>query len=755
MIKLYNELLNKAFNGALSEREAQTLKALDELIDTEEKHDEGLQDLADYSWAFGPNTQSMLDGAEANIKAMGQSLVEFRGTPEGDFLNRQAVDPIQVIGGLDSKSALLDAMASDNPIEKAAGYYNATGYVPDDVMARYTEAVKPIENLSEALGEVENILADVPAEKPEEWSEEDWATLRYGPPQDDDEKAAADYARVAGQWILSVGLPLAGTALGVYTGQPLLGTAAGAAIAPPMPINETLELMDEETRSVFTAILANNAYIATLAGISVGAEKKNLKAIDDMSKTAVAKEIAEAGTEAAETGAKSGLINKFKGNNVLNFMNKTARFAMNRWKALTIGSIIGSAIWSISTGDDNQDPLTPEAVSPTTELSEEETTEETEEETTEEETPDFSEGSEDEAAGLMGKDEFSRLYTWGEELGEPTTTIPKAQKLGDGVFQGFDYSGNIYEGQQDYVGPGEWNYTPQFLPPGSTINNKAMQEIQVGGTRMTMMAFIGLTASNYNIPPEILYGMIEHETGGTWDPTKPSSVPGEDSLGLAQINMAWFGEGTENPEGHIPEGHEFISRELASDPRYAITFLAHNVRRIADNYGGNIMAGVIGHRGGGKAARHYVNNNEFLSKMDKEYVEAVTGHASTLGFFDSKEQFDFGGVGTKREWDPYNATPQEGVNLFIDEMVETMLGVKASQEDYDYWTPKYHDAHRNVYEGTQLALDKGARYEGKSLTQKMDEQMEETGEYKFADEKKNYQTVQDWFTNNVIGAFDI
>ena len=31
----------------------------------------------------------------------------------------------------------------------------------------------------------------------------------------------------------------------------------------------------------------------------------------------------------------------------------------------------------------------------------------------------------------------------------------------------------------------------------------------------------------------------------------------------------------------------------------------------------------------------------------------------------------------------------------------------------------------------------------------MDEQMEETGEYKFADEKKNYQTVQDWFTNNL------
>ena len=66
MIELYNDLLNKALNGIISEAEARTLKALDTLIDPEEKHDEGLFDLDYYSWAFGPTAQGILDGVEAD-----------------------------------------------------------------------------------------------------------------------------------------------------------------------------------------------------------------------------------------------------------------------------------------------------------------------------------------------------------------------------------------------------------------------------------------------------------------------------------------------------------------------------------------------------------------------------------------------------------------------------------------------------------------------------------------------------------------
>ena len=131
-IKLYIELMGKALNGNISTQEASALKALDILIETEDKLDEGMFDLEHYSWAFGPTTQGILDSTEADNIAMAEVLTDFR--PGGEFssavyqtqLNnsvaRKAVDPIQVIGSLDNKSEVLNAMATDNPIEKAATY---------------------------------------------------------------------------------------------------------------------------------------------------------------------------------------------------------------------------------------------------------------------------------------------------------------------------------------------------------------------------------------------------------------------------------------------------------------------------------------------------------------------------------------------------------------------------------------------------------------------------------------------------------
>ena len=51
-IKLYIELIGKALNGNISPSEASALKQLDTLIETEDKLDEGVLDLEQYSWAF-------------------------------------------------------------------------------------------------------------------------------------------------------------------------------------------------------------------------------------------------------------------------------------------------------------------------------------------------------------------------------------------------------------------------------------------------------------------------------------------------------------------------------------------------------------------------------------------------------------------------------------------------------------------------------------------------------------------------------
>tara|TARA_R100001594_G_scaffold21841_1_gene42243 strand:- start:7978 stop:10254 length:2277 start_codon:yes stop_codon:yes gene_type:complete len=751
MIELYNDLLNKALNGIISEAEARTLKALDTLIDTEEKHDEGLFDLDYYSWAFGPTAQGILDGVEADNKEMAKSLAEFRGRPEGEFLNRTAVNPIQVIGSMDAKSEVLDAMTNSNPIEKAAGYYYGAGFVPDDVMKDYEKAMAPLNEAFEAAGEVESILNDLPAEKPEGWTEEQWEVLTGGPP----ESNFLEYAEVAGKWILSLGLPLAGTLIGSYAGHPLAGAAVGTAVSPDMPIQETLDLMDEDTRAFFEQAMATNPYLYSLAGLGVkGAVSKSgdlEKVLKDASLSQEQiNDIVEKDVKNRGAGLKG-----LKDSKMWKFIKGAGRFAMKH-KLLTGMAIIGGPTFLMR--GDNEGAVDTNVVDDPVVINEEVTTVSPEkyiddrppEEVTEGPSAldEFQPGKEEETSDI---DKFiaDNLFL-DPELGTPNNpvykTLPDPLRLDDEtVYQGISFGGGMYTGDGEQLFEGAFG-SPQFIPGGSTINPKAVQKIQVGGAQMTMMEYIGIVAAHHDLPPELLYGMINHETGQSWNPNKRANDPKEDSWGLAQINMASFGEGTENPGDHIPGGHSFVSRELAQDPRYAIQFLAHNVRRIANNNGGNILAGVIGHRGGPRSATHYANHGEYRTKKDSDYIKAVVGYAGQIGYFSD----DSWNVGVKREWDPFSPTPTEAVNLFVDDLVDSMLGVKASQSDYDEWGPKFLEAEKNVYEATQLAKDKGEDYKGLSISQKLDSEMEETGEYKFRDEKQNYQTVQDWFSKQVL-----
>ena len=621
-------------------------------------------------------------------------------------------------------------------------------------MKDYEKAMAPINQLSEAIVEVEEISNNIPEDKPFDWTEEDWTTLRYGPPEGD----RAKYVELLGKWILALGLPIAGTIIGSTLGQPITGTVAGAAIAPELPINETLEYMDEETRAVFETAMANNAFIATLAGIGVYGT--------DLDKLVNPTVGAGSGGDLM-TPQKKAKVEKLKkeidggkptkiSSKIWNFIRGAGAYALKNPKKVIAGSIGALALWEINFGDD-QDTTQQTDDRPIEEAYTEEEDRPSVEErkaaekAAKEDKEKFELEEVDEDSGLMSGDEFARAYGW-TEIGkskEEFTIVPPAQTLSDGEFHGFGYGGGVYQGKKKYVGPGDLDTTPQVFYPGSKINNKALDNlISLGGVRMNWMEYIGLVAFNYDLPPELLYGMINTETAGTWDPESHND-DGEDSWGLAQINMDSFGEGTENPSWHIPGGHAFVTPEMAMDPRYAIEFLAHNVRRIADSNGGNIIAGVIGHRGGGKAASYYTNNDEFMTQNDSDYVTKSLATANTIGYT-APEKFKVSGIGVKREWDPFNPTPTEAVNLYVDSMVESMLGVKATQDDYDEWGPKFLEAEKNVYNATQSLKDEDKDYKGLTVGQKLHQDMKETGEYKFADEKQNYQTVQDWFSREVL-----
>lgn len=749
-IKLYIELIGKALNGTISNQEASALKALDTLIETEDKLDEGVFDLEHYSWAFGPTTQEALDTAEPDNMAMAEVLTDFRPS-DNNPMTRDSMDPIEVINGLQDKSQVMDAMATDNIIEKAAGYYSSLGYLPEDVEKEFMIAMKPLNDLGEVLEEVDTALRNMPAEAPAGIKEEDWITAKGW---NDFEEIDTSTSKVIGQWIASLGLPI----LGSFAGP--AGTAAGLVAAPEMPLQETIDLMDDDTQEIIYAGMANNPVLMAVAaalGIKNKKEAKMLEDVIEVSKTKAGqkglldqfgKEMAGAPDIETQNAINKKWTGRLKNNPVVNLFNKySKKIPKMRW--IVAGSVAAGALFGMITGDTGAPNLNePEDIETLPPPVEEETTTTTlpENPATDGFTPSDNTQSEiDEFMTGIGIDPSLSTYD------NPTDfTVPEAQRMGDGTaFQGVTYDGSFFTVPDEL--PSDPYLQPQYLGPGAKVNQNALKTINVGGVQMTMLEFIGLTSKNFDIPVGILYGMINKETGGTFDPNEVNEDdggPGFDSIGLAQINMAIFGPGTDNPAGHIPGGNTHVTEEMARDPRFAITFLAHNVRRIADNNGGDLIAGVIGHRGGPTQAQYYANNGQFYSDLDRQYVSDIFGTAS--GFGEDLSNYESMGTDVKREWDPYSPTPNEAVNLYVDNIVEGLLGVKANQEDYDKYGTAFLDAEKDYYTKTQQAKDKGEVYKGLTVGQQLNQNIKETGEYKFVDEKKNYQTVQDWMTKNVL-----
>ena len=69
-------------------------------------------------------------------------------------------------------------------------------------------------------------------------------------------------------------------------------------------------------------------------------------------------------------------------------------------------------------------------------------------------------------------------------------------------------------------------------------------------------------ATKWNVSREVMYKVVKCETAGTFDPTIKSGHPGEESYGLAQINLpSW------------PK----ITKAQAIDPDFALNFLAEKL----------------------------------------------------------------------------------------------------------------------------------------------------------------------------------
>lgn len=789
-IELYKSLIRKALNGSLTKNEAIALKSLDVLIESDDKMDEGVFDLKNYQDYFGPMVSALVNSAEPDNKVMADSLASFNGFSETfmseQFIERFGQDPLEALGGFEAKSKLMDNINTDNPLEKAIGYNDAVGYVPEDIMKDAQDAIQPLTTLVDTQQEVEKHLNNIPAKPDPGFTEDEWITLKgWNDFENVDQNATVD---VMVKWISSLGIPILGGAVG---GLP--GALGGAAVAPDFPIAETIELFDPGTQDLIYAsmpawLMPFIKKVSPQSDIDKVVEKAiegaKEQGVVDLDKIDLEKTAGEIKDE-----SKLGKAGKAVTERTLNFLNKYKGLGPIKKAVIAVGglSIVGAGAYQLITGPTEEQQNRAEGIAsidPTTTtiptggvdtsspggITEAEETEDPEKEIKK----FFNQGIADnlwlDSGDLFGVDEMFRVPEERAILpGDPEAPL----------FRGLKFSGEGYfqppEGNQGYIGPSfpgeDTSYLdPMIVRPGARINKNVFQKVIWNGMEMSLLEVIGITAKNYGLDPGIIYGLIEKETGGTFDPSivaKDDGGPGWDSIGLGQINMNpnSFGEGGPvNTAGEIPGDLEFVTPEQAADPVFAVNFIGNALSRYQKLFGGGrlgLISALAAYNGGYDAGKVVFDSNGTKVKVgaQKQYIRDILQNAQAPGISDefySKSMNDVSGMGTKREWDEFSPTGTEAIHAFIDDFVGTYLdGVKATQEDYDTWRPRFLEAERAIYTEDQKLKDKGQRYKGLSVDEKLFNQLEEDPEYQFVDQKKKHQKVQDWATDNLLGAFDI
>ena len=755
-VKLYIELIQKALNGSITTQEAEALKALDTLIETEDKLDEGVLDLEKYSWAFGPTVTEVLNSVEASNSSMAEVLGNFKPAPD-TFMNRTANNPFQVINGVHEKAQVMDAMTLDNPIEKAMEMHEAMGFVPANVQTEAENLLAPLMEFLDNTDQVENSLYNLPTDVPYNFTGSNWAKLKGY--DDFTEVPDNEVLDVLIKWVGSIGIPI----IGAFAGGGF-GAIGGAAIAPEMPIEDTIALLPEPVQAGFWSGLP--AWAVPLF------KKANPSSnIDEALEAAKGKGGAvdlEKWTQ-AKNAQTIDEFNDIMGNKNKNIMQRFTGW-ISSWKnplakkwvrrlLLPAAVITAAGTMSRLGSGDVADPIMEGGIdgeSAYIPIDENPAMEDTQTETT---LDDITNTTTLDTSEFEPEDDTPTIESFMNENGpNPWKSgfyvVPDQQELADGMFEGLDYSGNFYKTPEipGAMGGG-WNPRDYFpmLKPGATIPNKLFT--QYGGK--TWLQLMAEASSKYNVPIELIYGIMYQETGGTMDNNQiVNDTNGYDSIGFGGINMAPDNFGVGGEDDYV---WGFITPSQATDPAFAIDFIAFELDRYRDYYDGNMAASIIKYRGGIKQGQTYADTGQFFSDLDQDYLTKVYGWATQSGIGEIYTPLiqDALGKDVKREWDPYVPKEDDVMKGFVDSIFENQYGRKAVQADYDYWLPQILEMDHETYVAKQTALDDGQKYEGQTVLGKLNEGVEGTGEAEYYKEKKDYQTVQDWFTKNMIKGFDI
>lgn len=161
--------------------------------------------------------------------------------------------------------------------------------------------------------------------------------------------------------------------------------------------------------------------------------------------------------------------------------------------------------------------------------------------------------------------------------------------------------------------------TETVVPPGAQINPRAFQAV----SGRSFIQMVAEAAARYQVPVEILYGIINQESG-----FNPNAVGDQGrSFGLGQIFLP---------------AHPTVTQAQALNPAFAINWTAANLIRHFKQFG-SWEAALMAHRSPAGAA-HFVKTGEFKTKRDRSYLTSVLNFAAGSGI--GNQAFDFDALGS-------------------------------------------------------------------------------------------------------------
>ncbi len=229
----------------------------------------------------------------------------------------------------------------------------------------------------------------------------------------------------------------------------------------------------------------------------------------------------------------------------------------------------------------------------------------------------------------------------------------------------------------------------------------------------TLLEWTSIAAQSNNVPVNLLYALINHESG--YNPNATGAV-GE--RGLAQIN---------------PPSFPNVSGSQAYHPVFALNFAAQKLRQRFNTYG-RWDAAVAAHNSP-VAAEFLARTGKFKTSKSASYTQAILGKANRSGLSDAI--FDDGSFGSGPEtaavgptFAPFQTPDPAQSREFIEATYQDLLGRDPNEDEFVAGVKRIAALARQSY-SSEIRIAQGSESQAVDVGAQFTQEVKGTGEFAF------------------------